>query len=719
MSERSTGRLIVFGVLVISLFITLSGRLFELQVVRAEEYQTRAVDNRTREVITTPARGMILDQVGRPLVSNRSSLVVTVDRTVTDKLDNDGAAVFARLGRLLKLEPSAIADRIRPCGTPGAKLPPICWNGSPVQPVPVARDVSHEVALAILEQPLRYPGVTATVEQVRTYPAPYGANAAHIVGYLGPVSEADLEAQALLPVGEQVLRRTDLIGRAGLEAVYDSYLRGVPGVRTLTVDKLSNVVGVASEIPATPGNHVLTSIDARLQAVVETQLYEAILRARATVDRSSGTTYAGDSGAAIVMDVTNGRILAMASYPTYEPSIWVGGITSRQYQSLIDKDAGEPLLFRPTQGLYPPGSTFKAISTATALTSGWTPSSQIPCPSTLNVAGRTMRNFESRPYGPISLAQALEVSCNTVYYKVAYDLWLRDGGITPVDKPQQRMYRMAKRFGLGQATGIDLPRESRGRIVGRQERIDSYLANRDVWCERGRTGYPDVAKSDPEWAAYLKAIAQENCVDGDKYRGGDAALFAIGQGDTVVTPLQMAVAYAAIANGGTLWRPQIAKAIVSPTGKVVREFAPEKAGRLTLPKGVLSYIRSGLEKVVATGSAAWRFVGFPLDQVSVAGKTGTAQMSGSLDDTSWFVTYAPADKPKYLVLMMVSQGGTGSGTSAPSVRAIYEALLGIEGQEVRPLRSVLAGGAPAQTVPSFRGDGTPLTPELLAAGQER
>lgn len=719
MSERSTARLIVFGVLVMSLFLTLSGRLFELQVVRAEEYQTRAVDNRTREVITTPPRGLILDQVGRPLVSNRSSLVVTVDRTVIDKLDDDGAQVFQRLAELLGIEAESIRDRIRPCGTPGAELPPICWNGSPVQPVPVARDVSYDIALAILEQPLRYPGVTASVEQVRDYPAPYGVNAAHIVGYLGPVSEADLERQSQLPPDQQTLRRTDLIGRAGLESVYDRFLRGIPGVRTLTVDKLSNVVGVASEVPATPGNHLLTSIDARLQAVVEQQLSEAITRARGTIDRTSGTTYTADSGAAIVMDVTNGRILAMASYPTYDPRIWEGGITSRQYQRLIDKDAGEPLLFRPTQGLYPPGSTFKVISTATALTSGWAANSTIACPSTLNVAGRTMRNFESRPYGPISLAQALEVSCNTVYYKVAYDLWLRDGGITPIAKPEQRMYRMAKRFGLGRTTGIDLPRESRGRIVGRQERIDSYLANRDVWCERGRTGYPDVAKDDPEWAAYLKAIAQENCVDGDKYRGGDAALFAIGQGDTVVTPLQMAVAYAAIANGGTMWQPQIAKAVLSPTGSVIREFAPVKTGQLRLPRGVLPYIRSGLEKVVTTGSAAWRFVGFPLDQVQVAGKTGTAQMSGSLDDTSWFVSYAPANKPKYLVLMMVSQGGTGSGTSAPSVRAIYEALYGIEAAQVSPARSVLAGGSPSSTVPAFRGDGTPLTPELLAEGLER
>jgi penicillin-binding protein 2 len=716
-SERSSLRLVVLGVLVISLMVTLVGRLFELQVVRAEEYQTRATDNRTREVITTPQRGFILDQTGRPLVSNRSSLVVTVDRTIVGRLPDRGTAVFERLAALLDVSAESLQDRIRPCGTTGAKKPPICWNGSPVQPVPVAKDVSTDIALSILEQPLNFPGVNAQVEQVRNYAneANFGANAAHVVGYLGPVSEDELAKQRELPPEERTLRRNDLIGRAGLEAMYDQWLRGVPGIKTLTVDRSSNVVGVASEVPPTPGNHLVTSIDARLQAVAEEQLMAAIERARETVDRTSGKKYAGDSGAVVVMDVTNGQVLAMASYPSYDPAVWVGGISKTEYDRLISKDAGEPLLFRPTQGLFPPGSTFKVISTAAALTSGWSTNSVIGCPSSLSVSGRTMRNFESRPYGSISFARALEVSCNTVYYRVGYDLWLRDGGLRAKSGAKEAMLETARAFGLGTRTGIDLPREARGQVVGRKERIASYETNKDTWCRRGQEGYPELKKSDPERARYLQAIARENCVDGHLFRGGDAALFAIGQGETLVTPLQMASVYAAIANGGTLWRPTVAKAVVTPSGTVVKEFKPQKNGTLPLDSKQIEYLQKSLVGVVNTGSAAWRFQGFPLDQVQVAAKTGTAQMGGNQQDTSWFVTYAPADKPKYAILMMVGQGGTGSGTSAPSVRAIYEAIYGIEGRTVDPSKSILAGGAPMTSLPKFRGDGAPITPEMIAA----
>ena len=713
MGERSNLRLIVLGVLFMSMLATLGGRLFELQVARADEFKVRAEDNRTRAVVTAPQRGFILDQAGRPMVSNRSTLVVTVDRANIRKQDDDGLAVLTRLAKLLGQPISTLQDRLKLCGTEGAQAG-VCWNGSAVQPIPVAKDVTTDIALQIIEQPRLFQGVSAQVEQVRQYANVYGANAAHVLGYLGPVSEEELEEQRQLLPSQRTLRRNDLIGRAGLESKYDEYLRGVPGVRTLLVDKSSNVVGVASEEDPIPGNHLVTSIDSRLQKVVEDQLAAAIARARETVDKTTGRRYKADSGAAIVMDVTNGQVLAIASYPTYDPTVWVGGISSKEYAALTSKDSGEPLLFRPTQGLFPPGSTFKVISTATALTNGWSTSSRIACPSNLVVAGRTMRNFESRPYGSITLAEALEVSCNTVFYKVAYDMWLRDGGLKPKSEPQEAMLKMARSFGLGKKTGIDLPRESRGQVVGRQERIRSYELNKDTWCRRGQEGYPELEKSDPTRAKYLQAIAKENCVDGALFRGGDAALFAIGQSETLVTPLQMATVYAAIANGGTLWQPQIAKAVVTIDGKTVKEFKPKSNGTLPLSKDEIDYIKSGLIKVVNSGSAAWRFTGFPLDQIQIAAKTGTAQMGGSKQDTSWFASFAPANKPKYLVLMMVSQGGTGSGTSAPSVRAIYEAIYGITGLTINPANSVLDGGAPKTTLPKFRPDGAPLTPELLA-----
>lgn len=721
MSERSSLRLAVLGILIGSLMLTMVGRLFFLQVVAADVYTQKASDNRIREVVTPATRGLILDQAGRPLVANRTSLVVSVDRTEIGKQKDDGKAVLTRLAKALGVSYQSIADKLLICGTKGAPKAPVCWNGSPFQPIPVAKDISQDLALTIMEKRSDYPGVSAGLEAVREFPTPYGVNAAHILGYLGPVTDDELNAQKAARAAGQVqpeeslLRRTDLVGRAGLEAEYDEALRGTPGVKQLAVDQAANVVGTVGETDSKPGDYVVTNIDARLQSVVEKQLLAAVNRARATKARVGPGNYKADSGAAVVIDVTNGHVLAMASYPSYDPSVWTGGISSKEYAALTSKKSNTPLLSRATQGQFVPASTFKIVSASAALQNGYTANQIYQCPGVLQVGNRKFSNFEGEAPGPVDLAKGLAVSCDTMWYQIADTLWRKDGGLTPVAKPKDPIEKMAKAFGYGKRTGIDLPGESRGRVGGRAFKTALNEQLHDAWCERAVSGYPEVAKNDPKRAAYLKALAKENCQDGGVYRIGDAVNLSIGQGDTVVTPLQVAQAYAAVANGGTIYQPQVAKGIVGSDGKVVTVMKPKVTGKLPVSKANLAFLRRAFSEVTSkpygTGYNAFR--GFPLDQIPVAAKTGTGQAAKAGDQsTSWFATFAPATKPKYAVVMMVSQGGTGAGTSARSVRKIYEAIYGIKGGTVDPKRSVLTGGAPASKLPTIKKDGTPVYPEM-------
>jgi penicillin-binding protein 2 len=723
-SERSSLRLAVLGILLGSLLLTMVGRLFFLQVVAADVYTQQASDNRIREVVTPATRGLILDQAGRPLVANRTSLVVSVDRTEIAKQKDDGKAVLTRLAKALGTTYTALSYKLELCGPTAHEKPPICWNGSPYQPIPVAKDISQSLALTIMEKRSDYPGVTAGLEAVREFPAPYGVNAAHILGYLGPVSDDELAAQkaareAGQPVPlESTLRRTDLVGRAGLEAEYDEALRGIPGIKQLAVDQSAAVVGTVGETESKPGDYVVTNIDARLQTVVEKQLLAAIERARATDSRTGPGKYKADSGAAVVMDVTNGHILAMASYPSYDPAVWVGGISSKEYTALTSKKANTPLLSRAIQGQFVPASTFKIVSAAAALQNGYSAYDTYRCPGQLVVGNRIFRNFEGEAQGDVDLARGLAASCDTMWYAIADTFWRKDGGLEPVAKPKDPFEKMAKAFGYGKRTGIDLPSESRGRVGGRAFRTALNEQLHDAWCKRAVTGYPEVAKTDPARARLLKAYAKDNCTDGGVFRIGDAVNLSIGQGDTVVTPLQVAQAYAAVANGGTIYQPQVAKGIVGSDGKVVSVLKPTVTGKLPVSKANLKFLRDAFSEVTSrpygTGYNAFR--GFPLAQIPVAAKTGTGQAAKAGDQsTSWFATFAPANQPKYAVVMMVSQGGTGAGTSAPSVRKIYEAIYGIKGRSIDPSRSVLVGGAPSATLPTIRKDGTPVYPEMPKA----
>ena len=705
MSERSNLRLLVLAVLVASLLGTLVIRTFYLQVMTGETYRAAAENNTVREAVEPAVRGLILDQAGRPLVSNRTSVVVTVDRQTLKKEKDEGAAVIERLAKILEMPAEKITERLANCGTDGAKPPPVCWNGSNYQPIPVATDVDTQTALTIMERRSDFPGISAKLQAVREYPSPFNVNAAHLLGYLGPVTEEQIQAQGDSQEVDR-LRITDVVGRTGLEREYDAELRGSPGITALAVDTAGQVTGTLASKPPAAGDYVITSLDAHLQSVVERQLVAAVERAR-----SQG--YPGKSGAAVVVDVRTGQVLAMASYPTYDPSIWIGGVTKKQYRALIGSEA---LSSNAYQGLFAPGSTFKVISTAAAGKEGYSLYGDYSCPSQVKVGGQTFRNFESSAYGRISLQRAIEVSCNTVFYGLAERMWLAAGGPEADRESADPVAETAKLFGLGSATGIDLPGEAVGRVSSRAFKADNWEAMKDTWCANAAAGYPETRKTDPKLADYYTALDKENCTDGYQWRACDALNAVIGQGDTAVTPLQMAMVYAAVANGGKLYQPQVAKAIVSASGKVVKEFRPVLKSQVTVPKTTMTFLRRTLPGVTTNGSGETPFQGFPLDQIPVASKTGSAQVTGSDVSTSWFASYAPANKPRYAVIMMVTEGGTGSKTSGPSVRRIYESLFGVTNGVVDPSRSVLIGGEPQTALPVVASDGTITGPTGKKAG---
>lgn len=696
-------RLIVLQVLVLSLLITLLGRLWYMQVVAGDEYKAAAAENNVREVVTPAVRGAILDDQGRPLIQNRTSLVVSVDRSILLEQPNDGKAVEKRLAALLGTTYKKLDNKLTLCGTPGAPNPPICWNGSPYQPIPVAEDVDPSLALQVMEEGEKYPGVKAEMTAIRDYPKPFGVNAAHLLGYLGPVTEDELAEQGS-GVGRNGVKytRTDLVGRAGLEQEYDSYLRGRPGVKDLSVDSAGNVTGVVAQRKASPGDYLVTSIDARVQKVVEEQLVAAIQRARSTFDENTQKYFQANSGAAVVMEVDTGRVVAMASYPSYNPSIWTGGISNKQYKFLSSEKANTPLLNRAIQGQYAPASTFKVVSTAAAVRAGYSLYGYYPCPTDLTIGTQTFHNFETYDLGNITFHEALNQSCDTVYYKLAYEMWLKDGGLEAHPDAKEWIANTARAFGFGKPTGVDLPAEAAGRIPDRQWRRDYWNANKDYYCH-----FNEQASPQDKASSYLQLFAKEFCQDGYQFRAGDAVLSAIGQGDDLSTPLQLAQAYGAIANGGTIYQPEVGKAIVAPDGQVVKQIQPKATGKLPASPEVINYIQDALQSVPVDGTAAYQYGNFPLSQVPIAAKTGTGEVqSDSEQSTSWYASYAPADDPKFVVVMVVPEGGTGSGTSAPSVNEIYKALFGIDGMNVDPKNSILNNGNPVTTLPTINPDGT-------------
>ncbi|MDT7570196.1 MAG: penicillin-binding protein 2 [Actinomycetota bacterium] len=697
MSTRSGLRLFVLRVLVISVLLTLLGRLWYLQVYAAARYTKAAQDNRIREVVQPAPRGMIYDSSGRRIVENRTVMVISVNRSIIRAERDGGKDVLARLAGVIGIRAVDIARLITPCGsrypdgTPSRG--PDCWNGSPYQPVPVrsysADDPRQaQPALKILEHREDFPGVTAELQPVRYYPD--GTMAAHLLGYLAPITDAERKDPKYAGL------TTAKVGRGGVEQTYDVPLRGHDGVQELLVDKDGNVTGVQSDTKPQAGDSLILSLDENVQKLAESALQKGIVAARQRTDRNrGGIHYKAPTGAVVVMEARTGRIAAMASYPSYDPSIFTKPILpTATYKALTDPKKGAPLYSNATQGTFAPGSTFKLVSTAAAVAAGNSLTGYYPCPPALRVGNRLFRNFEGETFGTINFRTTLIKSCDTVYYGLAYREWQRDGGTKKNPKAREVFPKMAKSFGFGSPTGIDLPSDSAGLITDRAYKQANWDAMKDDYCLGAKRRPP---------GSYLQLIDQEACTDGWRYNAGDAANFSIGQGDVTVSPLQLATAYAALANGGTLYEPRLAKALLSADGTRVTPIPSKVKGKLPVAPGTLAYIRSALTEVTKPGGTAQAaYAGFP--QGLVAGKTGTADVHDK-QPTGWFASFAPAANPRYVVVAMITEAGTGGSVSAPVTRQIYDGIFGLEGH-----KALLPGGALPSKLPVVRADGTIAPP---------
>ena len=686
MNNKSRLSLLVVQILVVSLMAALFGRLFYLQVAAGPKYRDAALSIQSRDVVAPATRGLIVDGYGVPLAMNKAGLAITIDRVAIDKLDDKGVGVMKRLAKLLKLNYGDIYQNTRLCGELPKGEKAGCWQGSRFQPIPITKSADPDIALQIVERSDAFPGVDAQPVAIRSYPSYLEVNAAHVLGYVGPLTESDL----LKDNGNQYFR-SETIGKTGLEIQYDSFLRGEPGIRTVIVDRKELVTRESQNTQPVAGDHLVTSLDIRLQAAAEKALKDAVLRGRAN-------GYTSDSGAAVVMDIKTGRILALASYPTYDPNAWERGLTVQQASDLFSEKKSVPALNRALQGLFAPASTFKAVSVVAAAAAGYDLNATYKCPSEVQVGTRAFQNFDSKNQGSMNMKKALAVSCDTIWYQIAFDEWLRDGGLRPKSEPNDYFFKAAQSFQITQRVGIDLPTESTSRLADRTYKKSWYQQNKDFYCN-----YKERATK-AQQTPFLLQLAAENCVDGDKVRAGDAVNFSIGQGETVVTPLKLTQMYAAIGNGGTIWQAKIARAIVKTDGTVIQTFTPNKLGTLTAAPSTIKFLQVALREVVVSGTGAGVFAGFPIE---VSGKTGTGQVFGrnpngsQKDDTSWFASYAPTKNPRYAVVMMVGQGGFGASTSGVGVRQIYSTLFGVTGNKVVPGAALFPEGKPPTQLPKI------------------
>jgi penicillin-binding protein 2 len=677
MIPASRRRLAVLYLLVAAMLVALGGRLWYLQVMNTTQYRQLAAANQTRQIVVPAVRGQILDDEGRPLVGNATSMVVSVNMMQLSQTTSDnGQSVLRRLAPMLGMSDKLLSEKVRLC-TRGVPAP--CWPGSPYQPIPVDQGVSMRAALQIMEEPKQFPGVTAQVQPVVQYPMPDGANPAQVLGYLQPITQQEM-AQAHIP--ETGFAQDDLVGQSGLEAQYNTALTGRPGTQTVSVDAAGDVTGTVSEAPPTTGDTLVTSLNAKVQALVQQVLDSAVAKSR-----SLGSTV--NQGAAVV-ESTSGRIVAMASYPDYNPNVWTSGISQKEFNYLFGTASGEPVVNWATQGQYAPGSTFKITTASAAIADGgYSLNGQYSCPATVNIGGHSFANDGQPNLGNMSMAEALIQSCDTVFYNIAYHMWQTDDNKANFQanpkSPIQKMQQMELDYGFGNFTGVDLPEDATGTIPTRQWLYNMWQANAHAgqnWCRNGNAN-----------GSYVQQIEYDNCQSGYVWDPGQAAIAAIGQGYVTVTPLQLANAYVALANGGTLYSPRVGEALISPSGKVVQRINPPVVRRVPVSSSTLAYIRNALDGVVTQGTAAGAFHGFPLNKVCVAGKTGTAQIKGQ-NDTSVFASFAPCNNPQYVVILMLPDSGYGAAAAAPAVRQIWDGIYGLEGH-----KAALPGGALPTTLP--------------------
>jgi penicillin-binding protein 2 len=620
-SARFGLRLTIMGLIVLVAFSAVVVRLWSLQVLHSSHYRGVAIAYEEQTVPITPARGLILTREGKILVGDQVLAVVTLSRS---------AATGVVIGRLAALLGESVTEVNTALANPQA---------SPYQPVPIALGVSQATMVYLSEHKDLFPGVSVTFTAERTYP--FGDTAAQVLGYTG-----DIDATELKSLAKYGYTPSDVIGQAGLESTYELYLRGKPGSEVIKVDALGNAVGTASTTPPVSGDDLVLNTDLKLQQTVTNALTNQISHLQ-----SQGLP--ADSGAAVVLDPETGAVLAMASVPTYDPSWWVGGISFQHYQLLTSQADHDPLLNRAIQGSWAPGSTFKLATATAALNDGLLNKIgtyindpgyyQIPppCSGECTYYDNTNNGVHEAGQGILDIASALTVSDDVFFYTLGADYWFDSAtyGQTPIQD-------VAEKYGFGQVTGVDLPNEYAGQV-------DSPRL-RQVQHSEAPQAFPS-----------------------DYYGVADNIEMSFGQGETLVTPLQEAVAYGTFATGGTRYAPQIVNSIISPTGKVVKRFKPRVTGHVSLPSDTYQQILQGLEGTIynTKGTAYSAFQGY--SGMPIAGKTGTATESSNsnVQPTAWFVAFGPTTSaPRNVVAVVIDQAGYGAAAAAPVARDIFTYL---------------------------------------------
>ncbi len=654
-------RLRVIGLAVAGLFALLGLRLWALTVLQAPAAAHAVTANQIRVVSVAPVRGLLLDRYANPLVNNVVTEQITLSRLAAQQHPAVVGRLAALIGQTTAQVDATIADT----------------RFSLYKPVPILSDAPLSDILYIKEHQDDFPGVTSVATTQRHYPqgelpgpAQTGYPAAQSLGYVSTINSAELKAQS-----SQGYQAGDAFGQSGLELQYESELRGVPGRQQLEVDSRGRVAGTLKTTPATPGDNIVTNIDTNLQQVADNALATQVGALRNSFDpqcnNKSGCYPGATGGAVIVMSPQTGAVYAMSSFPTYNPKVWVGGITTAQYAALSNPDNNQPSLNRAIAGVYTPGSTFKLNTATAALDTGlWAPNTTYDDTGSFTIPGckpggagcAPLHNSEGEGgFGYINISTALTVSSDDFFYNLGAQFYDQRAtyGQTPIQD-------QAAQYSLGQLTGIDLPYEVRGRVDSQAERVKLHALS--------PIGFPNTY-----WYT------------------GENVQMAFGQAATVITPIEQAVAYSTFANGGTRYAPQVAAAIVSPTGQVVKRFSPQVTGHVGLAPAVYQAMLAGFTGAVqspnGTAFGAFQGLNFP---GGLAGKTGTADTVAGKDATAWFVGFGPTADPQYVVVCVIDQAGYGAAAAAPVVRTMFDYLAShpVTAPAVPPTQQVIQSTSP-------------------------
>jgi penicillin-binding protein 2 len=623
MTTQFALRVAILGGAALVIFSLIFFRLWYLEVLSGDKYLEAAQNNRVREIKVPAARGQIVDRNGEVLVDNRTALALQVRADELPAKNDERDMVIRRLAEVAGMEPERIDKEIR-----------VQTRELPASPVTLKRDVPYELVLYLQERQHEFPGVSVERVYVRSYPR--GTLGAHLFGYVREVTPEQLKQPQY-----KRLDPGDMVGQTGVELAYDSQLRGQSGATRVQVDALGRPKGEPlSNTEPVSGNNLRLTIDSEVQGAGEAAIAQFGLPA-----------------AFVAMDVDSGEVLGLGSNPTFDPAIYTKPtISQRTVDRLYSEETDSPQSNRAIQGLYPTGSSFKLITATAAMEEGMiTPDEVVDDPGSYTVGGVTFENAGGAAHGALAMRQALQVSSDVFFYKLGHEA-------NPAD-PESPMpiQDWMGRLGLGAPTGIDLPSELGGLIPTPEWRNELYQQSLDPDSPGGK----DIVdlETDRPWSA------------------GDNINLSVGQGDLQATPLQMAVAYATVGNGGSVVRPHLAQLIEDQNGRVVQEINPAPRRTLDISETTRSAILDGLRAAAMEpgGTSYEVFGGFPVD---VAGKTGTAERVG-YEDQSWYVALAPADDPEVVVAATIEQGGFGAEAAAPAVRQILDTYFDVKPGQVK------------------------------------